>query len=338
MAVSTAVSSSGASTAICVAALASRLSLVFSCNDLAVHHQQPLRNRAAVGFEFLGAAVAIAIDEFALADLARQPHHDMRSGIDRRQRSRLQQCADHLLGPQARQRKHGPVRFVPGVSPSEASSAVVAVEFAVQRKRLRSRQSLPTALPSRSRARRNRRPECRALAEMVLRAVRLSIGSTSGRPNMRAQARLTASRAKARLLGMRHPTRPAAAAAAPSAGSSSALIRHAAGNRLHLARRAILDLVVAGHVANAAQAVLGLAEERRQALEIALLPRLERMVVALGAVDAHAQKRARDPRGQVDSRRGPCLWSGWIVTVMKFVAGVSVHRPESAIKCRTISS
>ena len=108
IAVSTAVASSGASAAIRVAALATGCRSVLSATMLAVHHQQPLRNRAAVGVELLGAAVAVAPMN-SLWPMARARRTRMcELVVDRGQRGRLQQRADDLLGPQPRQRKHGP--------------------------------------------------------------------------------------------------------------------------------------------------------------------------------------------------------------------------------------
>ena len=51
-------------------------------------------------------------------------------------------------------------------------------------------------------------------------------------------------------------------------------------------------------VADASQARIDPAEERSQAAEIVLLPFLEGMVVALGAIDPHTEKRPGHPRRQ----------------------------------------
>src|SRR5262249_8753752 len=61
---------------------------------------------------------------------------------------------------------------------------------------------------------------------------------------------------------------------------------------------AVLHLVVGGRVVvDAGEAGLGLPEERGQPLEVVLLPLLEGVVVALGAVEAYAEEGAGDAAG-----------------------------------------
>src|SRR5262249_29740201 len=69
-------------------------------------------------------------------------------------------------------------------------------------------------------------------------------------------------------------------------------------NRLLGERLAVFDLVITFAVIDAGEAVLGLAEEGRQALEVGLFPRLERVVVALGTIEADAEEPPRDPAGK----------------------------------------
>src|SRR5262249_60020777 len=78
--------------------------------------------------------------------------------------------------------------------------------------------------------------------------------------------------------------------------------------RLHL-RLAVLDLVLAVLVADAGEPDARLPEERRQALEVGLFPLRERVVVALGTVEANAEEGARDAAGQAD-------WVGLVCLVI----------------------
>ena len=104
------------------------------------------------------------------------------------------------------------------------------------------------------------------------------------------------------------PSWPTAARSVPSSPSNSLANGTLQGIVSICAGLAILDLVGAVHVANAAKAVSSLAEEGGQALKVALLPGLERMVVALGAVDPHAQEgpRRRGPPADSGRDRGRC--------------------------------
>ena len=169
-------------------------------------------------------------------------------------------------------------------------------------------------------------------------AGRLSIGSTSGRPNSSAQARLTASRAKARFSRMRDPAGPVA------------------GDRCHR-RRAIpwrtarsqetvsispvwrfFDFVAARLRRECRGGCFASGRRRRPASWKSRC--VQDRTGGRGTRrnrSARPGRRARRAR-PADSGSGPRSWSGSIVTVTKFVAGVSVHSPVSAIRCRTTRS
>ena len=76
-AVSTAVRSSAARPAIWPAAREEAV-LDLVANDLAVHEQEPLRDRAAAGVELILAAVAVAADEIVAAGVRREPDEPVR--------------------------------------------------------------------------------------------------------------------------------------------------------------------------------------------------------------------------------------------------------------------
>ncbi len=56
------------------------------------------------------------------------------------------------------------------------------------------------------------------------------------------------------------------------------------------------------------------------------------------AQSSRTPKNARETRAASAFSSGAFFWSGLMVTVMKFVAGWSVHRPLLAIRSRTIAS
>ena len=165
-----------------------------------------------MGIEFIRAAVAIALDEFVLADRLEKPDGDVRLVVERRERPRLVEAADDLLRPQPRDRKGGPKAFVLGrnlfAGRRRDRPGCRAESCAWPRSRA-------AAAASRSRGRRNRRPASPSAGGASPCGGMLSIGSTSGRPNKSAQARFTAAREKAWFSGLRDPLRPAAPAASP---------------------------------------------------------------------------------------------------------------------------
>ena len=149
---------------------------------------------------------------------------------------------------------------------------------------------------------RSRRPAAIRPGGSSPAAGRSSTGSASGRPKSRAQTRLTVARAK---LGLRGSVTQAgellarAARPRPELGEE----RHARLDRRRLLGLAVQRLVRAFSVADAAQVRVNLAEEGGQAAEVGLLPGLERVVVALGAIEPDAQERPRHPRRQPFRRR-----------------------------------
>ena len=71
----------------------------------------------------------------------------------------------------------------------------------------------------------------------------------------------------------------------------------------------------------------GFAEEGGQALKIGLLPGLEGMVVALGAINPHAEERARHAGRHFFFVDVEILSSGLSVTDKKLIAGSLVPGP-----------
>ena len=109
-AVSTAVRSSGARSAIWPAAREQAV-LDFLADDLAVHEHQALGNRAAAGVEFVFAGVAVAADEIVAAGVVVSPDEPVRLRAQGRDRGGLEERAGDLLGPQARHRERRPRRL-----------------------------------------------------------------------------------------------------------------------------------------------------------------------------------------------------------------------------------
>ena len=71
--------------------------------------------------------------------------------------------------------------------------------------------------------------------------------------------------------------------------------RHLGIDRDRLPGLAVRRAVIVRGVADAAQVGVNAAEEGRQAAKVGLLPVLERVIVALGAVDAHAAETRATP-------------------------------------------
>ncbi len=100
-----------------------------------------------------------------------------------------------------------------------------------------------------------------------------------------------------RILRIRDPARQTPAPAAV-AGQQLAGKRHVGGDGPFDLALAVLHRVLAGPIVDAGEAEVRLAEESRQTLEIGLLPLGVGVVVALGAVQAQAEKGPRDAAGQ----------------------------------------
>ena len=244
--------------------------------------------------ELVFAGVAIAADEIVAARVGRQADEPVRLRAQGRERGTLEQCPGDLFGPQPRHREDGPGLFL-CVRRAVGDGAVEAED-------LGGGDGANEAVKVVIRARRNRRRARPSAGCSSPAARRSSTGSASGRPNSRAQTRLTVARLK---FGFRGSTTQAASCSRglPVLGQQLGTERHAG---LDLDR--LLGLVVGRRVfvfavTNAAQIGAHAAEERREAAKIGLLPGLERVIVALGTVDPDAEEGPRHPRGQSIGRR-----------------------------------
>ena len=259
-------------------------------DDLAVHEQQALGDGAAAGVEFILAAVAVAADEIVAAGVCREPDEPVRLRADRRDRGGLEERTGDLLGPQpasserrprrlpALRRSHAVVDAVEPERPARGDDANEPVHVVIVRGKVGGKQ--------------------------VERGMQLTGGrQVVDRLGERAAQEQgpDAIHRGTRKIGVPRVGDPGCKLLARTAGIGLQLGAegHAGGDVDRLfglpVRRPVFVLFA---VADAPQARVGAAEERSEAAEIILLPVLERMVVALGAVDPHAQKRAGHPRRQ----------------------------------------
>ena len=77
-------------------------------DQVAVHHQESLRDGARSCIEFIFAAIAVPLDELRMADASHDPNEDGRLRIDRRQRRGLKQASDDLVGSKPSDRERRP--------------------------------------------------------------------------------------------------------------------------------------------------------------------------------------------------------------------------------------